>query len=387
MTTLALQNFNTLVQSMAAAAQGASEQPLNLEEGSTILALMEAAAAQGLFLQYLTLQVLAVTRLATSFGTDCDSFGNDFGFTRLPAVSATGNVTFARFTNTISAFIPVYVPATSTTLASGTQILTSDGTTAFDVIADPTNAYYVTSPSEGYLIPSGTSSALIPVIADVPGAGGNVLANTITLIVSGIPGIDTATNLNATSGGVNAETDAAFKLRFVNFINSRTEGTADAVGYAIQQIQQGLTWTIQENQVANGTYTPGTFVVTIDDGSGDPPSGLIATATTAVQKVRPIGSFAIVQGPTKIAANISLILTLNPNISLQVVEAEVNAALVAFINALPVGATLPYNRIAQVVFDADSNITNISNVTLGGGTSDLTVTESQVVRAGSISVT
>ena len=79
-------------------------------EGALCLLLWRLDASQALWLQYLALLVLNVTRLATSSGSDCDSFGADFGFARLPPVAATGTVTFSRYTNTLAAFIPVYVP-------------------------------------------------------------------------------------------------------------------------------------------------------------------------------------------------------------------------------------------------------------------------------------
>lgn len=385
-TSLQLQSFETLVQNSAAAMQGASTVPLDLDPGSVIRALLEADASQGLWLQYLVLLVLATARLSTSSGSDCDSFGADFGFTREPAVASTGTVTFSRFTATNSAFIPVYIPASGTVAASGTQVLTADGTQTFNVTADPTNQYYVASPVEGYQIPAGTASISVPAQAAVAGTTGNVLANTITLIVGGISGVDTVTNPSAFTNGVNAESDSAFKARFVNFVNSRSQGTETAVGYAIQQLQQGLTWTIQENQTANGTYTPGTFVVTVDDGTGSPSAALISTANAAVQAVRPITSTAIVQGPVKITANVAVTLTIQSGVTAANVIAAVGAAIPAYINALSVGETLSFYRLSQVIFDASPYITNISGLTLNSGTSDLTATPGQVIRAGTVTV-
>ena len=385
-TQLSLQTFDTLVENLASAVQANSTTPVNLEDGSTILAILQADASQALWLQYTAFLVLATTRLATSSGINCDTFVGDFGLTRLPAVPATGNVTFSRYTATSTAFIPVYISATTNVAASGTQVLTADGTQTFDVIADPTNSYYVASPIKGYSIPAGTASASLPVVANAAGTAGNVLANTITLLVGGISGIDYCTNPSPTSGGLNAESDAALKLRFVNYINSREQGTIAAVRYAIQQLQQGLTDTIQENQTANGTYTPGTFVVTVDNGSGSPPSSLITEAAQAVNAIRPIGSTAIVQAPTVLTANVSMLLAVASGANLAYIEGEVSAALTSFINALSVGATLPYSRLAQVAYNADSNITNVSSVTLNSGTSDLVPTASQVVRAGTIAV-
>lgn len=375
MATLSLQNFTSLVQNEAASMQGASTVPLNFDPGSVLLALVQADAAQGLWLQYLVLLVLQVTRLATSNGGDVDSFGADFGFTRLPAVAATGSVTFSRFTATQAAFIPV-----------GAQVMTGDGTQSFTVTEDQTNSAYIAGPPSGYNLPAGQVSITLPIEAVNTGIQGNVLAGTITLIIGGIAYVDTVVNALALTNGVNAESDAAFRSRFVDYINSRTEATELAVGYAVESLQQGLSYTIQENQTANGTYTPGTFVVTVDDGTGDPPETLIEAATTAIQAIRPIGSTAIVQPPQKVLANVTLTISVLATATKTLIIPEVADALTAYIEALPVGATMPFNRIAQVAFDADPNITNISSVTLNGGTADLTATPGQVIRAGNIVV-
>ena len=103
---LSLQNFSTLVEGMAAAVQGAANSLLDLAVGSVLRAILEANASIALWMQWLMVQVLATTRLATSTGVDVDSFGADFGFARLPAVAATGTVTLSRFTPSISTSIP-----------------------------------------------------------------------------------------------------------------------------------------------------------------------------------------------------------------------------------------------------------------------------------------
>ena len=173
--TLGLQTLPALVEEMAAAAQGASTTPLNFEDGSVLLAIIEALGGQLLWFQYLLLQVLAVSRLATSTGADCDTFGADFGFTRLAAVAATGAVTFSRYSATATALIPV-----------GATVATADNTQSFTVTADPTNAAYVAAPVAGYIVPVGIAALSVPAQAVTAGSAGNVLANTISLIVGGI---------------------------------------------------------------------------------------------------------------------------------------------------------------------------------------------------------
>src|SRR5277367_1212082 len=95
---LSLQNFTTLVQNMAASVQSSAAQLLDLTVGSTLRAILEANASVALWMQWLILQVLQTTRASTSAGTDLDSWMADFSLTRLPAVAATGVVTFTRFT-------------------------------------------------------------------------------------------------------------------------------------------------------------------------------------------------------------------------------------------------------------------------------------------------
>lgn len=375
MANLQLQNFTTAVQNMAAAMQASASWALDLTAGSVIRAILEASASVVLWLQWLILQVLALTRAATSNGSDLDSWYADFGFVRLPAVLASGAVTFGRYTNTQAALIP-----------AGATVKTLDGQQTFTVTADPTNAAWSAS-LNGYTIPANVTSVTVPVAVVNTGSGmlGNIMAASIGLIASAIPAVDTVTNALAFNNGVGAESDSAFRTRFQLFLNSLAEATVAAAEYAVSQVQQGLTFTVQPNW--NGTiYTPGTYVVTFDDGSGAAPSPLVASVTAAVQAVRPIGSTAIVQAATAVLANVSLTIVCATTALHAAAVGPAAAAITAFIQALPVGATMPYGRLWQLAFDASPSITGVNSVLLDGGTADLTVTQAQVVRAGTVAV-
>lgn len=373
---LQLQTFTTLVQNMASAAQASATQALNLTAGSVLRALMQAVASVQLWLQYLVLQVQQAAFLTTATGAQVDAWLAQFPLFggRLPGAYATGTVTFSRFTTVSSALIPV-----------NSVVRTADGTQSFNVTEDTTNSYW--SPSQnGYLIPAGTASASVPVAAQIAGTGANVAANTITQIVGALPGIDTVNNGAAFTNGTTPETDAAVKARFQVWQANLAEGTYGAVQAAVEGVQANLTFSIAANQVADGTFTPGSFVVTIDDGSGATPSGTVSTVANAVNGVRPIGSTAYVQAATKFAANVSMTIAVGSGYSISAAQAAVNAALTTYIGALAVGATLPYSILAKLAYDAYAGITNVTTITLNGGTSDLTVTSSEVIRAGTIAV-
>jgi uncharacterized phage protein gp47/JayE len=294
---LSLQNFATLVENMAASVQGAASSLLDLTIGSVLRAILEANASLALWLQWLIVEALATTRLATSSGADCDSFGADFGFFRLAAVAASGFVTMSRFSPNIAALIPI-----------GTNVATASNTQIFVVTADTANPAY--SPvAGGYSLAAGVAGVTVPVAALVAGSAGNVQAGTIAVIASAIAGIDTVTNSLALAGGLDAETDAAFRARFGNYLASLSKATDSAIGAAIAAIQQGLTYVISENIDQTGAVQMGHFVVTVDDGSGAPPASLLATVQAAVDAIRPVGSGFAVQGPVVTPANVTMIVT------------------------------------------------------------------------------
>ncbi len=371
---LQLQNFNTLVQTMAATVQSAATQLLDLTVGSTLRAVLEASASIGLWMQWLILQVLQTTRAATSVGSDLDSWMADFSLVRLPASASVGSVLFSRFTTTQAALVPV-----------GTLVRTADGTQSFVVSAVPTNPAW-SAAQNGYVIAAGVASVSVPVVAVVAGAAGNVQAGVVTLLGSAIPGVDTVTNAAPFQGGLDAESDPAFRARFQAYINSRSLATPSAVGYAIASVQQGLDYTIQENVSPAGLSTMGNFVVTVDDGSGSPSTTLLAAVTGAIDAVRPVGTTYAVQPPGVLTANISLGITAAANSQLAVLVGTVGAAITSYVDALKLGQSLPLSRIVQLAYDADPGVSNVSGVTINGGTSDLLASPAQLVKAGTVAV-
>jgi len=371
---LQLQTFTSLVGSAAAAVQGAASQLLDLTVGSTLRAVLEANASIALWLQWLILQALQMTRAATSTGADLDTWMADFSVTRLPAVAASGVVSFSRFAPVSSALIPI-----------GTDVRTGDGTQTFTVYADPTNAAY-SAAQNGYLIAAGIASLEVPVAAVTAGSAGDVQAGAVGLIVAALPGVDTVTNAAPFLGGLDAESDAALRARFQNFLASLSRATTTAVGYAIASIQQGLQYTIQENVAPDGTARMGCFVVTVDDGTGNPPSSLLATVTTAVEAVRPVGSSYMVQAVSVTVATISMTVTVVPGAVHATVAPLVAAAVAGYVDTLPIGAPLPWSRLAQLAYQASPQVANVTAVLLNGGTADLAPPPSGVVKAAPVTV-
>ena len=366
-------SFSQLVDSAAAAVQGACEFLIDMTTGSVLRSLVESSSSAALWIQYLILKLALTIRAATSTGSDLDSWVADFGLVRLPATYATGSVTFARLTPSSAAFVPV-----------GMLVQTTDGSLTFSVVADPTNANWVGA-SNGYLVSAGTSTLTVPIQCQTPGTVGNVIVDAISVIATAVAGIDTVQNSSAFTNALDSESDAALRVRFQNFINSRSLATALAVNYAVGTVQANLTWGIAENTKTDGSFAPGWFTVTFDDGSGTPSAGLRNAVYAAVDAVRPLCVQFAVQGPSVLTANVTFTLTAAPGYSVPALDAAASLAVTAYIDALPLSAVLAYTRLAQVIYDSAPGIANVSGLLVNAATADIGGGLFQVVRAGTIS--
>ncbi|MBU9629926.1 baseplate J/gp47 family protein [Burkholderia multivorans] len=377
------QSFTQILTGFATAVQGAASSLVSFVIGSVLRAIGEGTAWIAMYLQGLILTAIALTRAATSNGVDLDSWLAQFGFTRLPPSAASGQVTFSRFTYTQQAVIPV-----------GSIVQTGDGTQQYQVVADTTNPAYSAS-LNGFLIPAGTQSVSCTVVGITPGsnslnlpdASGNVTAGAVNALYQSIPYVDTVSNASAFTNGKNAESDAAARIRFVGWLATLARATPAAVGAAISALGANFAYTIVENQNYNGSLNMGYFYVVVDDGTGYPSSTTLSTAYNAINAVRPITSTFGVFAPVVVNAVVSMTLTTtSTGAGHSSTTAIVQTAVQNYINSLKLGQPLSYLRIAQVAFDASSDVIDVTALLLNGGTSDLVATNQQVIKATSVSV-
>ena len=364
-------SFSQIVSNIATAVQGSASALLDFTVGSPLLAIAEATSGVVLWLQAIILQLLTLTRAATSNGSDLDSWVADYGMTRLPASAASGTATFSRFTASQQALIP-----------AGAGVQTSDGTQNFTVTVDTALGAW-NGAQNGYVLAAGSASIQLPVIATTPGSGGNIQSNTLTVITTAIPGVDSITNSAAFVNGIDAESDPALRARFVLYLSSLSKGTEIAIGYAITSTQQGLTYTITPNQDYNGATDMGYFTVIVNDGSGYPSSTILTNASAAIDAVRPLTSRFGVFAPTVLTANVAMVLTTASGYTHNAVVANVVTALQNFINGLPLGTGLPYTQLAAVAYSVPG-VVNAASITLNSATSDLNATVQDKLLAGTM---
>lgn len=366
---LPLQNFATLVKTQVVAVSSSCQELVDTTVGSVLRAILEANASVGLWIQWLILQVLATTRAATSNGVDLDSWVADFGMSRLPAAPAAGQVTFSRATAGLATVIPV-----------GAQVRTGTDVTdqVFAVSADQTNpAWNGTS----YQVNTTDLSVTVPAVASIAGIAGNVRAAAIGQLATAVPGIDTVTNNAPMMGGLDAESDVALRGRFAGFLDSRTRATEQAVGFAIQSVRQGLSYTVAERVDASGAVRPGHFTVTVDDGTGAPSTALTAQVAAAIDAVRPLGGTFTVRAPQIVSVAISMQI-LGSATALNAAK----SAVMGYVSGLPIGMPLVISKMIQVAHDADPGVTSVSNVTINSQVADLAPPVYGLIRPNSVAI-
>jgi phage-related baseplate assembly protein len=367
-------SFTQLVSDAATAAQGYATSALDLSVGSVLRAIFEATSATVLWLHGLILALLNATRASTSNGSDLDTWMADFNLVRLPAVSATGLVNFSRFTPSLEATVPV-----------GTLLQTADGTQKYLVIADSAQSHFSASRS-AYILPPLTAFVQVAIQAVTPGTSGNAVIGAISVIGQSLPGVDTVSNSAGLSNGTDAETDVAFRARFQDYLQSLSKATKGAVGYAIESFRDGLNYTITENQNRDGSAHLGYFFAVVDDGSGAPSDTLLAGVSNAIDLVRPLTVSFAVFGPNVLSAAVSLVLTTATGYDHAAIAVSVVAAVTNYVNTLPLGASLPLTRVAQVAYDSTPGILNVQSVLINSAPLDLIATPEQVIKTSNVGV-
>jgi phage-related baseplate assembly protein len=382
---LNIKTRDQFVQDEVAAVEAALPGTFLFPVGSIVRALVDAHSATAMWEQALIQFVYNRERLATSTGSDADSFVADFGLTRLPAVAATGNVQFASF-----------VANTNRTINVGSTVSTQDRSVSFAVTEDTSNSFWNASVN-AYVIPAGqgtvASPATLPVEATTAGAIGNVKANTITVINSPITGIDIVNNADPFINGKDIQTDAQLRQYFIDYLNSLSRATKGAISFAVESVKDVAEYSLVENKnYDTDAEQLGYFYVVVDDGTGTPPQSLIDSVTNAVEVYRGLTIRFDVKAPiivnAAIVATITMPTAYNTPTYIAAIQDAVSNALEIYIDLIPFGETLFYTRIPQIIYNTLYTLfptiidqINVSGITLNGGTDNLTSTPKQSIRA------
>lgn len=222
-------------------------------------------------------------------------------------------------------------------------------------------------------------SVSVPVIAVDPGAAGNVAPGTITRLVDPISGVTSVTNVDATSGGADAETDPELRHRVITYSPS-AKGTKYSIVAALTGLNGVQDVALDEN------FPDCTITLTVAGGD----DGEIAAT---IEDTRPAGILATWQRPTSVTVSVSANVSQIPSADAPAVKSAVEADVTAYLSTLPIGDDVIYSDLVRTVLSVEGVNDLLSMSATAGGTTiqqfgqTLAIPAGQKASPGTISIT
>lgn len=315
-----------------------------------VLARALAGLAHGLYGYLSWIAAQAIPDTANAAGLE--AWARVWGVTRKVASKASGSVTFTGTNGTV--------------IASGTEIIRSDGTS------------YLTT-AEG-TVASGTVT--LSVQAAVAGAAGAADAGTAMKFVSPVSGVNASGVVAAggLGGGADAETDDELRARLVARIQEPPQGGAglDYVRWAKEVAGVTRAW-VTGGEMGVGTVTV-RFMMDSTYSDGIPLSGDVTAVQAYIDAAsrRPVTAELYVAAPVAVALDVE-ITNLTPNTT--AVKAAVEAELADMVRRIAEpGGTIPLSKIWEAVSIASGETSHL----ITSPTSDVTHTVGQIATLGAV---
>ena len=282
-------------------------------------------------------------------GDDLDRLAFDrYGLTRKGASASLGGVNFTRLTGVVGGgTIPV---GTLLTTLTGVQYITTTAATFVGSAVGPVPAN-VRAVQAGHLSQVGAHAI-------------TAFSNAGTIFDRSIQ-VD---NPLTTAGGEDVEDDDDFRGRIRNFWNTARRGVLAAIeagalsvpGVVSANAIEAITQTAQPARVVN---------LYIADSSGVMSSQLATLVLTALNDYRAAGIAVLVNSSLPYLVNITLSLSFTSGVDTVTLSSNVQAAVVEFINSLPVNGTLYLADLYSVLRRYVSNglVQNQSSIVVPAG--------------------
>ena len=286
--------------------------------------------------------ILKIAFIETAYDDYLDLKVNEFGVIRKPGEFAKGIV---KITGKDDVVIP-----------NGTKALTDDG---LEFVL------------EGGTIKNGV--ALLPAAAIEVGKKYNVLANSINKLSIDLFGVDSITNEENFSNGIDRESDDELRNRFFNFIRKpKTSGN-------INNYEQ---WALEVDGVENVKVKPlwngpGTVKVLISGKDNKPVSQeIINSCSNYIENLRPIGATVTVSTSTLFEVTISVDLDIESYTTLEKVKEILKIELNKYF--LKCNDEIVFTKVGGIISAIDG-VLDYRNLTINSVSSNVQIPNEQVV--------
>ena len=290
----------------------------------------------------------------TAQGTYLDYHAETRGITRGAAEKAAGVIRFAA-ADKVTAACPI---------EKGTVCMTAEGV-RFETTEDAAIAV-------------GSQWVDVPAQAVEAGAGGNVIAGTVTLLSAMPVGVVQCTNPAAFSGGCDAESDEALRGRVLASYQRLPNG-ANAAYYEQEAMRYPGVAAAKAVGRARGI---GTVNVVIATHAGVPDAALLAAVETDLQKKREIAVDVKVLAPAVETVAVTAALKAAPGYTFAEVKAGAQSALEALFTGELLGKSVTTARLLTLL----CGVEGVENVHLTAPAADVAVGSTELPMLGTVTI-
>ena len=290
----------------------------------------------------------------TAQGMYLDYHAETRGITRGAAEKAAGVIRFAAAAK-VTAACPI---------EKGTVCMTAEGV-RFETTEDAAIAV-------------GSQWADVPAQAVEAGAGGNVIAGTVTLLSAMPVGVVQCTNPAAFSGGCDAESDEALRGRVLASYQRLPNG-ANAAYYEQEAMRYPGVAAAKAVGRARGI---GTVNVVIATHAGVPDAALLAAVETDLQKKREIAVDVKVLAPAVETVAVTAALKAAPGYAFAEAKAGAQSALEALFTGGLLGKSVTTARLLTLL----CGVEGVENVHLTAPAADVAVGSTELPMLGTVTI-
>ena len=290
----------------------------------------------------------------TAQGMYLDYHAETRGITRGAAEKAAGVIRFAA-ADKVTAACPI---------EKGTVCMTAEGV-RFETTEDAAIAV-------------GSQWADVPAQAVEAGAGGNVIAGTVTLLSAMPVGVVQCTNPAAFSGGCDAESDEALRGRVLASYQRLPNG-ANAAYYEQEAMRYPGVAAAKAVGRARGI---GTVNVVIATHAGVPDAALLAAVETDLQKKREIAVDVKVLAPAVETVAVTAALKAAPGYTFAEAKAGAQSALEALFTGELLGKSVTTARLLTLL----CGVEGVENVHLTAPAADVAVGSTELPMLGTVTI-
>jgi uncharacterized phage protein gp47/JayE len=232
-------------------------------------------------------------------------------------------------------------------------------------------------------VDSTAESVVVTAEAEEAGAAYNALVGTITGLADITDGVTDVTNTTAFIGGADEEDMEEFRDRLLSFVRSPHTGSKSDLELWAEEITgvEDATTFVNDNL---GVVTAGHATTRVSGPNGSIPTAAVLDAVLANQQAKDIANITLhVATFTQLATNVTVDVTEAVGYTLAEITANVQQAIIDYINSVPVGGTVYVAGIVDAVF----GLPGVANVAVTTPATDQTATNTQKRVAGTVSVT